>query len=129
MTDIDKFYSDGERIMKRAAAAQTGNKKIAEDLARLFQVAARGYDVIAESLSNYWIATYADGLSGENERKAAIEWFANVLALFDGEFMPDMDFEDRDWDEIRETVSAEAETLNLDVLTSIMTVIVERKKT
>jgi len=39
-----------------------------------------------------------------------------------------MDFPDDDWDEIREIISAEADTMDLDLLTSIMTIIVERGK-
>ena len=39
-----------------------------------------------------------------------------------------MDFPQEDWEQINLIISSEAESLDMDLLNSIMTVIVERKK-
>ncbi|WP_289844088.1 hypothetical protein [Treponema denticola] len=39
-----------------------------------------------------------------------------------------MDFPQQDWEQINLIISSEAESLDMDLLNSIMTVIVERKK-
>lgn len=129
MTNIDKFYSDADRIMARAGAPGNQDmKKLAAELSRHFLGWTRDYGELGPNLSTYWIDEYSNTLSTPEGRKAAIEWFGALLALLSGSFTAEMDFSDRDWEEIRENVSAEAEDLDMDLVASIMTVIVERGK-
>lgn len=130
MTNLDKFYSDADRLMKRAAVPGSGLSAggIAQELRRLYLSWARDYGNLGSDLADYWVSTYESTLNTEEGRKNGVEWFASLLALLGGDFSPDMDFPDRDWEEIRDTVNAEADDLDIDLLSSIMTVIVERGK-
>lgn len=129
MTNIDKFYSDADRLMTRAGApGNTNPVKLSGELSRLFLTWTRDYGELGPNLSTYWIGEYENTLATPEGRKKAVEWFGSILALLSGCFTPQMDFDDRDWEEIRENVSAEAENLDMDLVTSIMMVIVERGK-
>lgn len=129
MTDIDKFYSDADRLMARASSqGPVDVQKLAAELTRLFLRYTQGLGDLGTNMGAYWVETYANTLATEEGRKRASEWFASVLSLLSGSFAAEMDFNDRDWDEIRDTVSDEAENLDIDLITSIMTVIVDRGK-
>ena len=84
---------------------------------------------IAEPLAEYWEQTYIQKSPNlaEEPQKANIDWLANVIALIDGQLEPNQNFSKKDWAEINDIVNAEAEDLPLDVLSSIMSAIVERK--
>lgn len=77
-------------------------------------------------MAEYWKGAYTHTLSAEEGRKAAVEWFGALHALLNGEFDQSMNFPDRDWEEIRETINAEADNMDMDLLSSILTTIVER---
>ena len=129
MTDLDKFYSDADRIVARAGApGGTSSARLAGELSRHFLAWARDYGDIAADLAAYWTERHGASLATDAERKAAVEWFASLLSLLSGSFTASMDFPDEDWEEIRGVISAEAESLDIDLLTTIMTVIVERGK-
>jgi hypothetical protein len=127
MTDIDKFCSDADRMLAKAAGAQN-TAKMASGLTDLFLVRMRDYGNIGTDLAVYWTDHYKATLVTDEGRKAAVEWFSSVLSLLSGCFTVDMDFPDNDWNEIRETVSAEAECMDMNTLTEILTVIVDRGK-
>lgn len=130
MTNLDKFYSDADRLMARASVpgALQAAQKYGQELSRLFLVWARDYGNLASDLANYWTVTYSRTLDTPEGRKAGAEWFGSLLSLLGGSFSSEMNFPDRDWEEIRETINAEAENLDMDLLTSILTVIVDRGK-
>ena len=129
MTDIDKFFSDADKLVARASATgKTDTQKLAGEITRLFLSWARDFGELGTNLSAYWLDAYTETLSTEEGRKRAVEWFGSVLALLSDCFTKDMDFNDRDWDEIRDSISDEAENLDLDLITSIMTIIVDRGK-
>jgi hypothetical protein len=130
MTNLDKFYSDADRLMKRSAVPGNGLSAgaLAQELRRLFLSWARDYGNLGTDLADYWVSAYESSLGTEEGRKNGVEWFGALLALLGGEFSPAMDFSHRDWEEIRDTVNAEADDMDIDLLSSIMTVIVERGK-
>jgi hypothetical protein len=129
MTTIDKFCSDADRLMARAGSPDgLSGERLAAELSRMFLVCARDYGDLATNLAAYWIDEYASSLSTAEGRKTAVDWFSYLLALLEGSFTKEMDFPDRDWEEIRDNVSAEAESLDMDLVMSIMTIIVDRGK-
>lgn len=103
-------------------------ERLAAELARMFLVCARDYGDLASNLAAYWIDEYTSSLSTTEGRKSAVDWFSFLLALLEGTFTKDMDFSDRDWEEIRDNVSADAENLDMDLVMSIMTIVVDRGK-
>lgn len=129
MTDIDKFYSDADKLVKRASVPGSSYaEKLNSELSRLFLIWTRDFGQLGSTLCEYWHITYGDNLSTETDRKAAVEWLASALCLLSGCFTNEMDFPDRDWQEIRDIISAEAEEIDIDLLMSIMSIIVERGK-
>ena len=132
MTDLGKFYADVQRCLKHERADNNGNYdglRASRAVEKLFVSCSRGLECIAEPLAEYWEQTYIQKSTNiaEEPQKKNIDWLANVLALFDGELEPEQDFSKKDWTEISDTVNAEAENLPLEVLSSIMSTIVERK--
>ncbi len=127
MKEIDKFFSDGDKIIAKWRAEGTGKTaRLASALSAHFRSWTRSVDEIAEPLVTYWETEYADTLGTEEGRKAAVDWLGALHALLTGGFDGTMDFAARDWEEIRDTINAEAEAMDLDLLSEIMTVIVER---
>jgi len=129
MTDIDKFFSDADRLVARASVpGSTTAAKLGSELSRMFLVWTRDYGDIGTDLAAYWTERYGNTLTTDAGRKSALDWFGAALALLSGCFGDTMNFTDEDWEEIRDIVSAEAENLDMDLLVSIMTIIVERGK-
>ncbi len=129
MNDIDKFYSDADRLAARASVPGSNSAaKLGSELSRMFLAWTRDFGDIGTDLSVYWNERYKTKLGDETGRKAAIEWLGAAIALLSGCFTAKMDFPDEDWAEIRDIVSAEADNLDIELLMSIMTVIVERGK-
>ena len=132
MTDLGKFYADVQRCLKHERADHNGNYdglRASRAIEQLFISYSRGLENIAEPLAEYWEQTNIQKSPklGEEPQKANIDWLANVIALFDGQLEPDQNFSKKDWSEINDIVNAEAEDLPLDVLSYIMSTIVERK--
>lgn len=129
MTDIDKFYSDADRLLARASVpGSTSAVKLGSELSRMFLVWTRDFGDIGTDLASYWNTRYPETMNTPEGRKTAVEWFASALALLSGCFTAQMNFPDDDWAEIRDIISAQAETLEMDLLVSMMTVIVDRGK-
>lgn len=129
MTDIDKFCSDADKMMARSPVPGTNDAaRMISGLTNLFLAHTRDFGDIGTDLADWWKERYGDTLDSPEGRKAAVDWFAAVLSLLTGNFTKDMDFPDADWDEIRESISAEADNMDIETLTGILTVIVERGK-
>ena len=132
MTDLGKFYADVQRCLKHERADHNGNYdglRASRAIEKLFVSYNRGLENITEPLAEYWEQTYIQKSPklAEEPQKANIDWLANVIALFDGQLEPNQGFSKKDWAEINDTVNAEAEDLPLDVFSTIMSTIVERK--
>lgn len=126
MTNLDKYYSDADRLAARGATRP--KDEFAKGLIQLFRSWSRDFEPIATPLAEYWQGRYAHTLDDPAGKEAAVEWFGALLSLFYGDFPRDKNFPDDDWAEIRDTVSAEAESLDMDLVTTILSVIVERGK-
>lgn len=127
MKDIDKFYSDADRLISRWRAEGTGNTaRLATSLLDHFAAYSRNAGEIASQLAAYWAQTYTHTLETEEGRKAAVNWLGSLNALLSGEFDQNMGFPARDWDEIRDTINAEAENMDMGLLSDIMMIIVDR---
>lgn len=132
MIDLGKFYADVQRCLKHERADNNGNYdglRACRAVKKLFVSYFRGLENIAEPLAEYWEQTYilqSKNLEDEPQ-KSNIDWLANVIALINGELEADRNFPQKDWVEINNVVNAEAEDIPIDVLSSIMSTLVERK--
>lgn len=132
MKDLGKFYADVQRCLKHERADNNGNYdglRASRSVEKLFVSYNKGLECITEPLAEYWEQTYILKSKDikEEPQKCNIDWLANILALIDGELEPEEDFTKKDWAEINDIVNAEAEDLPIEVLSSIMSAIVERK--
>ncbi len=122
MNSLEKFYSDAQKLVKK-------NPVFDMELTNLFCKAILSCNkqavCIAEGLSEYWLRTYANSVQNGEE---AVEWFYKAGALINAEFEDDMDFENCDWEEINLIVSSEAGEMDMELLNSIMSILVSRKK-
>ncbi len=125
MTNLDKFCADMQRTVGHCT--RTGNtSSLVQELERSFLVWTRSHGSLAENLLAFWSERYGRFLDTDESRATATERLAALMALLSGEFDESHVFSGPDWEEIREIVSAEAETMNMDTLTDIMTIIVSR---
>ena len=76
-----------------------------------------------QSAVEYWLRTHS-----ADTKEEAVTWFYTVFSLFDGSFGSDMDFSNEDWEELHTIISAAAETLDMQTVSAIMSIMVERHK-
>lgn len=122
MNVLEKFYTDALKLTRKLPDMQFG-----QDLCNFFIHTIRNYDKdllpLAEDAVAYWLAVHV-----QSEREAAVQWFYAVFSLFDGSFTDDMDFSDEDWEELHTIVSASADVLDMTIVQSIMSTMLERHK-
>lgn len=130
MHNIDKFAGEAEKIVVRATApGGIGLKKALEELVRLFDSWTRSLGSLGGLFSRYWLDTYGERFLKSKENQIfALRWLESALAFLLEDFSDDMNFPDEDWIELREIINAEADSLDVDFLMSIMSVFVARKK-
>lgn len=129
MTELDKFYSDAERLTKRALKPDvSGQSGFSTELIRLFLQRAPKLGDLPADLAALWEQRYAAVCATEEARTAACAWFACALALLDGNLEPGQDFPVQDWPDIRDLISTGADDIDINILTDIMSVLVSRRK-
>lgn len=132
MSDISKFYSDVQRILKHDRADHAGvydGLRAAHSVAHFFEQKTAGLAELPQSITKYWLDTYikcSTNIQTEPSDKH-IEWLQKVLLLLHGEFETEMDFPKKDWQELASITDSEAEELPLDVLSDLMRIFVSRK--
>lgn len=131
MTNIQKFFSDTKRIIKHDRADNNGTydgSRCSKRIISLFESNLSQFPEIARSLGDYWFTTYIQPSSEINNEPTQehLDWLANILSLFDGELEENHTFTKQDWQEIRDTINYEAESLPLDFLSSIMNILLEQ---
>lgn len=129
MNDISKFLSDIEKIKKHDRQNNGGNpdyEHIHEDLRKLFSRTTSCPASLANSIFEYWENEYI--FTSANKKEEPTEENKNRLAAMLA-FMENSDeFEDlltdKDWQELGDTVSYEAEDLPVDLLQDLMKILV-----
>ncbi|PIE97359.1 MAG: hypothetical protein CR988_08170 [Treponema sp.] len=120
MQMLEKFYTD---ILKA-----TKQKNYTEAVPKLFRRQVSMYDKslndFAEDMSEYWLAEYSTSQS----KTEIADWFYKLLSFFTEEFEADMDFSKRDWEEIKFSLSSTQDNMDIELLNSFMSILVERKK-
>lgn len=125
---MEKFYSDASKLVKNCPP-----EKFNEELSALFCRAVLTCDKRAAVLANDLACcrlNFVPEVNGtdKKEQMETVEWLYKIFALLTGKFQKDMDFTADDWEQINITVSEAAYELDIELLNSIMSVIVERKK-
>lgn len=132
MTDIGKFLSDVEKIMKydrQNNGGKTDYKRTAKDIRKLFERSTNCPGELPGSVFEYWENQYVlnstDLLWEPSSEKVAK--LAAMLSFIDGGDEDRDLISDDDWQELGRLVGYESEELPIDILTSLMTVLVDKK--
>ncbi|MDY5831704.1 MAG: hypothetical protein SPK13_07545 [Treponema sp.] len=130
MTDIQKFSSDVKKIIKMNRF-QGGSLNLEDTCEKIIQQFERASSVPASlsgSVASYWKTTYID-TSNEQENEPTQEHL-DVLCGFLS-FLENSDensdlISNSDWKELSELVNCEAETLPIEILQQLMSILVEK---
>ena len=130
MTDIQKFSSDVKKIIKmnRFQDGSLNLKDTCEKIIQQFERASSVPASLSGSVASYWKTTYID-TSNEQENEPTQEHL-DVLCGFLS-FLENSDenfnlISNSDWKELSELVNCEAETLPIEILQQLMSILVEK---
>ena len=133
MTNIDKFLADIQRVIKHDRADNGGRydgARACRRIADLFAQNNRDVADLARSLADYWLNTYVlSSADLENEPSEENRQRLSAFQYFlDGEAEGQEAFQALtadDWETLRDFVNDEAETMDLDRLQNMMSIVLE----
>ena len=130
MTDIQKFSSDVKKIIKMNRF-QDGSLNLEDTCEKIIEQFERASSVPASlsgSVASYWKTTYID-TSNEQENEPTQEHLDVLCGLLSFLENSDENFDlisNSDWKELSELVNCEAETLPIEILQQLMSILVEK---
>ncbi len=132
MDNIQKLVSDIEKIKKHYRAEHGNNydgEKVCEQIKDLFTKTNRTVSSLANSFADYWNDTYIrTSMDIKNEPSDDnINRLAALQGILDGEPEDTDILTDEDWQNLCETVNAEAEDIPIETLNSLMTIFLDKK--
>jgi hypothetical protein len=132
MTDIEKFRSDVQRIMKRERAENGGRYDASRTCRQAAELLKNNAGIPGElpgSIADYWLETYIyNSASPEKEPTSEhIDKLSAMMSFLSGSEEDGDLLSDKDWKEIGQLTGYEAEDLPIETLSSLMTILVERK--
>lgn len=132
MTDIEKFRSDIQRIVKRERADNGGRYNAhhaCEQASKLLENEVRDLGELPGALAYYWMTTYIDTSAAPDIEPTPehVDKLGAILAFLEGSTEDGDLLSQDDWMEIGRLTGYEAEDLPIDILTSLMTILVDRK--
>lgn len=130
MTDIQKFSSDVKKIIKMNRF-QDGSLNLEDTCEKIIQQFERASSVPASlsgSVASYWKTTYID-TSNEQENEPTQEHLDVLCGFLSFLENSDENFDlisNSDWKELSELVNCEADTLPIEILQQLMSILVEK---
>ena len=130
MTDIQKFSSDVKKIIKMNRF-QDGSLNLEDTCEKIIQQFERASSVPASlsgSVASYWKTTYID-TSNEQENEPTQEHLDVLCGFLSFLENSDENFDlisKSDWKELSELVNCEADTLPIEILQQLMSILVEK---
>ena len=130
MTDIQKFSSDVKKIIKMNRF-QDGSLNLEDTCEKIIQQFERASSIPASlsgSVASYWKTTYID-TSNEQENEPTQEHLDVLCGFLSFLENSDENFDlisNSDWKELSELVNCEAETLPIEILQQLMSILVEK---
>ena len=130
MTDIQKFASDVKKIIKmnRFQDGSLNLEDTCEKIIRQFERASSVPASLSGSVASYWKTTYID-TSNEQEDEPTQEHLDVLCGFLSFLENSDENFDlisNSDWKELSELVNCEAETLPIEILQQLMSILVEK---
>lgn len=132
MTAIEKFYSDIQRTIKYDRSNNGGHydgQRACIQITKLFENYNRDVPGIAKQISDYWMNNYI--LTSEDLINEPSELNQNRIKAFHSFINNDISesldvLSSEDWENLRDFIDSEAETMDLNVLQNMMSVILEK---
>lgn len=129
MTDIGKFFSDVDKLLKHTRQANSGKcdyDKVKKDLRSLYDRAANCPTDFPSSLYEYWENEFiynSPDLSNEPSEDNIGRLGAMVAFLNNSDEYSDL-LSAKDWEEMGRLINYEAEDLPVDLLQELMAILV-----
>ena len=131
MTDIAKFNSDVQRILKHDRQENSGKgdfMRVAADLQKLFARSTSAPTTLANSIFEYWENEYiyrSSDLTWEPSEENQNRLAAYLAFLENSDEYQEL-ISDADWEEFGRLVNFEAEDLDVYVLQDLMKILVSK---
>lgn len=131
MTNIEKFYSDVQKIKKHNRQENNGKSnyfKIKNNIQNLFEKNCNVGQSLANSCYEYWEKNYIETSSEidfEPNDENLIK-LCSILTFLNGEDENENRLTKKDWKEIGQLVNFEAEDLDVYVLQELMKILVSK---
>ena len=133
MNDIEKFLSDVKRIKKHDRADNGGLYdpiRVCKSISELLQKKySSDFADLPYSIVEYWQNTYILS-SGDLQNEPSdehLEKLASMVSFLEGNIHDTESLSESDWKEIADCVKWQAEDIEIDKLSSLMTILVEKK--
>lgn len=133
MDNIQKLYSDIEKIKKhnRNSSGTLDLNKVATQVSEMFQRNNRDFCDLPNSLAEYWVKTYVYpqiDLNANDLSQESVDKLCAMQAFLDNDIEGDTDcLTLDDWKQIAAFVNFEAEDMPIDLLSQMMSILVEKR--
>jgi hypothetical protein len=132
MTNIQKFYSDIEKIKKyeRAQNPQSyDGEKVSLEIKNLFIKNNFSIKALAESFADYWFENYIRSSADIKSEPSdiSIDKIGAMQSLLELDLEETKALSDNDWKELCSLTNYEAEDLPLDLLNDLMSIFLEKQ--
>lgn len=132
MDNVQKFYSDVDKIKKHDRADNGGNysgERACQKIKTYFAGNNKSLTELASSFADYWYESYISSSENiENEpTEEHVDKLASMQALLDNEVEDTKSLSKKDFTELCNIVNCEAEDIPLDLLNDLMTIFVDNK--
>ena len=133
MDSIQKLYSDIEKIKKhnRNSSGTLDLNKVATQVSEMFQRNNRDFCDLPNSLAEYWVKTYVYpqiDLNANDLSQESVDKLCAMQAFLDNDIADDTDcLTLDDWKQIAAFVNFEAEDMPIDLLSQMMSILVEKR--
>ena len=130
MDNNSKFYADIQRILKYDRANNNGNfnpERACKEIGNRFASSCKNFGALPEGISQYWLENKVLSSSdiSQEPTEDTINWILDADDFLSAEKDKTYCFSKTDWEEIRELVNAEACDLDINLLSDLMSIIVE----
>lgn len=132
MDDIQKFYSDIEKIKKHERADNGGNYdglRVCNTICDFFEKNNSSLAGLGTSFAGYWMDTYINSSEKMEEEPTAehIDKLAAMQSLLEGSTDYTECLTQDDWKELCSLTNYEAEDLPIEILNDLMIIFVDKK--
>lgn len=132
MDDIQKFYSDVEKIKKHYRANNGGNydgAAVCNEICDFFARNNSSLGGLGNAFAGYWMDTYINNSTNLHEEPSAenVDRLAAMQSLLDGSTDYTECLSDSDWHELCSLTNYEAEDLPIEVLNDLMAIFVDKR--